>query len=221
MVEQVTLTPDELLATTRAVRKRLDLKRAVPRDLLLECFRLAQQAPNGGNREEWGFVVVRDPKRRDRLAELYRREGNRLLSPQAVESRVASDLSRAAETRRRDESARYLVDRMHEVPVLVIPCVRMRSETMPGPGGWASVIQATWSFMLAARARGLGTAWTSMHLAHEQEAAEVLGIPFPSVRQAALIPVAYAIGTTFKPGIRRPVEEILHWESWQDDFRVA
>ena len=78
----------------------------------------------------------------------------------------------------------------------------------------ASIVPATWSFMLAARARGLGTCWTTFHLAHEREAAELLGIPYEAATQAALIPVAYTKGTDFKPGPRKPLGEVIHWDRW-------
>jgi nitroreductase len=114
-------------------------------------------------------------------------------------------------------SAQYLADHMHEAPVLVIPCIRGRTDGLPAAsqaGVWGSIIPATWSFMLAARARGLGTAWTTLHLGGEREAAEVLGIPYDEVMQVAMIPVAYTRGTDFHPGPRRPLEEMVHWESW-------
>ena len=84
----------------------------------------------------------------------------------------------------------------------MIPCVEGRTDRAPvvaQASRWGSIIPAAWSFMLAARARGLGSVWTTFHLRHEHEAAEILGIPFETVMQAALIPVAYSVGTDFKP----------------------
>jgi len=60
----------------------------------------------------------------------------------------------------------------------------------------------------------LGTCWTSVHLFYEQEAAAVLGIPYEQVTQAALIPVAYTLGTNFKPAARKSLESVLHCDRW-------
>ena len=99
----------------------------------------------------------------------------------------------------------------------VIPCIEGRPEKLPyaaQAAKWGSILPATWSFMLAARARGLGTAFTTFHLSHEREAAELLGIPFDRVAQAALVPVAYADKTEFRPALRNPLEEVVHWNKW-------
>jgi nitroreductase len=201
------LTPDQVLATTRAVRKRLDLARPVEREVLEECLRLAQQAPTAGYAEDWHFVVVRDPELKARLADLWRHG--------AAEYRALGGGRRAGG--RVVEAVRHLAEHLHEVPVHVIPCIEGRTDGAPAlqqAGKWASIVPAAGSFMLAARARGLGTAWTSFHLFHEREAAELLGIPYEHVMQAALIPVAYTIGTDFKPGRRRPLETVVHWDRW-------
>ena len=212
MAEKLNLTTDELLSTTRAVRKRLDLERPVERDVLIECLRLAQQAPAASNKQHWHFIVVTDPGKRAALGELYRK-GAEL----AYSGRFEGIGSADPQTRRLLESARYLVDHMHEVPVHVIPAIEGRP-TDPSPraqaGMWGTIMPATWSFMLAARERGLGTAWTTFHLAFEQEAAGILGIPFEQISQAALIPVAYTIGAEFKPAKRNPLETMVHWDEW-------
>jgi nitroreductase len=209
------LTPDELLSTTRAVRKRLDLTRPVPRALLEECLVLAQQAPSGSNSQQWHFLLVTDSAKRTALAEIYRVGWREY----AVESKppAGADPSRLAAWHRVRASGQYLADHMHEVPVLVLPCIHGRTDGQPAEsqaGTWGSIIPAAWSFMLAARARGLGTAWTTLHLQGEKAAAEVLGIPFADVMQVALIPVAYTIGTAFKPGPRTSLETIVHWDRW-------
>lgn len=212
MAETLNLTPDELLSTTRTVRKRLDLTRPVEREVLEECLKLAQQAPAASNRQHWHFMVVTDPDKRARLGELYR-QGAEL----SYSGRFEGIRSADPRTRRLLESAKYLVDHMHEVPVQVIPCIEGRPGD-PSPraqaGMWGTICPATWSFMLACRSRGLGTAWTTFHLAYEREAAEILGIPFDEITQAALIPVAYTIGTDFKPADRAPLETMVHWDEW-------
>jgi nitroreductase len=212
------LSPDELLSTTRAVRKRLDLSRPVEREVLEECLALAQQAPTGSNRQDWQFVVVTDPEKRAALAELYRR-GAELYrsSPTSARNQVIEDPVRRATYERVKSSADYLTDHMHEVPVHVIPCIAGRLDNQPivvQGGRWGSILPAVWSFMLAARSRGLGTCWTTFHLNFEQEAARVLGIPYDQYTQAALIPVAYTIGTDFKPGPRAPLDSMVRWNAW-------
>ena len=200
------LTPDELLTTTRAVRKRLDLTRPVDPSVIAECVRIAQQAPNGSGLEGRHFVVVTDPSLRERLGELYRQGGEEYLAS----PRAPSDPKLRA-------SAGYLIDHIADVPVHVIPCVEGRTEASTiaqQSGRWGTIAPAAWSFVLAARARGLGTVWTTFHLPREREAAELLGIPFERAMQAALIPVAHTIGDEFRPARRRPVEEILHWDRW-------
>ena len=206
------LSPDELLATTRSVRKRLDLTRPVEREVLEECLGLAQQAPTASYAQNWHFVVVTDPDRRAALGELWRRAAGPYL-----ERRAAAAAADDPVVARINDAVRYLAEHIHEVPVHVIPCVEGRTDGAPAAAQasrWASIIPAAWSFMLAARARGLGTVWTTFHLRHEREAAELLGIPFETVMQAALIPVAYTIGTDFKPAARHPLDTMVHWDQW-------
>jgi nitroreductase len=202
------LTPDELLSTTRAVRKRLDLTRPVPRELIVECLELAQQAPTAAHSQLWQFVVVTDAEQRRALGDLFRKVADPYLERRE---------GREGQALRITESARYLAEHVHEVPVHVIPCIEGRYE---GEGHmivasiFGSIIPAAWSFMLAARSRGLGSVWTTFHLAHERAAAEILGIPYDEVMQVALIPVAYTLGVDFKPGIRKPLDTIVHWDRW-------
>jgi nitroreductase len=209
------LTPDELLTTTRSVRLRLDLSRPVARSLIEECLEIAQQAPTGGNQQQWAFVVVTDAEKRRELGRLYKQgwESYR----QAMAARGPEGATPGRELIRVLRSAQYLADHMGEVPVLVIPCFAGRMEGASSEeqaSRWGSILPATWSFMLAARARGLGTCWTTLHLLHEREAATLLGIPHDTVTQAALIPVAHTIGDQFSPGPRRPLETVVHWETW-------
>lgn len=210
---------DTLLRTTRSVRKRLDLERPVPRAVVEECLALAQQAPTGGNRQLWSFVVVTDPATRSALADVYRKGWDRYITEGMVEapSPPATDPVARARQKRIGASAQYLADNLERVPVLVIPVIRHRvdgREPVAVASHFGSVLPAVWSFMLAARARGLGTAWTTIHLFYEREAAEILGIPYDEVMQAALIPLAYTIGGDFKPGARLPLDTFVHWERW-------
>ncbi len=208
------LTIDELLTTTRSVRRKLDLNRPVERAVIEECITIAQQAPVASHDEQWHFVVVTDQANKNAIAEIYRQGWsgyNKTRTP--VEDATP-------ESRHRDklvDSASYLAENMHRVPAMVIPCFGRRPDPTSiawQSGIWGSIGPATWSFMLAARSRGLGTVWTSLHLIDEEAAAAVLGIPYPDVMQAALVPVAHMTQTRFKPAPRLPLSEILHWEGW-------
>lgn len=204
---------DRLLTTTRAVRQRLDLTRAVPRELIVECIRIATQAPAGGNVQHWRWLVIDDPALKLGIADLYRRA----YAPYMAAQREAVD-----KTGRTDgvgaimASSDHLAAVLHEVPALVIPCnlgAPVGSQGMVA-GYYGSILPAVWSFMLAARTRGLGTAWTTLHLQFEAEARDLLRIP-STVTQVALTPVAYYTGDTFKPGTRRAAEEVTYFNGWK------
>ena len=204
---------DEVLTTTRAVRKRLDFDRPVPRELVLECLRIAIQAPTGSNTQAWQFVAISDPERKRAISDLYRQSFDAYSSMPGPN--WSEDDIRAQRRDNIRSSSRYLADRFHEAPWLVIPVLQGRPpQNSMQAGYWGSILPAFWSFMLAARARGLGTAWTTLHLEYEREAADVLGIPFDRYTQAGLTPVAYYTGDSFKPAPRLPVESLVHWDAW-------
>lgn len=213
------LSPDELLSTTRSVRKRLDFSRPVEPEVIRECLEMAVQAPTGSNSQGWQFVVVTDAQKKQAIGEFYRQSYTayrQMRDASAAASSTTSPISAATMKKVRD-SSQYLADRMHEVPVMVIPCIRGRTDdtgAFQQAGVWGSILPAAWSFMLAARARGLGTTWTTLHLLYEREVAQILGIPYEQVMQTALIPVAYTLGTDFKPAPRIPLDSIVHWEQW-------
>ncbi|HET6966606.1 MAG TPA: nitroreductase family protein [Acidimicrobiales bacterium] len=201
---------DRLLSTTRAVRKRLDLDRDVPESVIVDCLRLAVQAPTGSNSQGWRWLVVTDPAKKKELARIYSEGGKGYL-----ESAAGREMD--AQTKRVYESALFLTDILERVPVHVIPCIEGRAEStmnILSASQYGSIIPAAWSFMLALRSRGLGSAWTTLHLFKEQEAAELLGVPYDQVTQVALLPVAYTVGTDFKPAARPPVESITYWDTW-------
>jgi nitroreductase len=216
------LTPEEVLTTTRTVRRRLDLSRAVGREVVEDCLRIAFQAPNGSNVQSYRWVVVDDAATRARMAEVYRSA--------LADQLGASDRARAAGARsayptgpaqeRVSRSVTHLVEHLHEVPVLVVPTFTGRLDRagmFDQASAWGSVLPAVWNFMLALRTRGLGSAWTTLHLHREREMAEVLGIPHDRVTQAGLFPVAYTIGTDFRPGPRADLDTLVHWNHWPDD----
>lgn len=204
-----TAVTDHLLTTTRAVRRHLDLDRPVEPSVVLECLRIAVQAPTASNAQTWRWMVVTDPDRRAALAQLYRQGGEEYL-------RAAALSARDPQTTRVFESAIHLAGVLERVPVHVIPCLEGRADNAPNSMAaamYASIIPAAWSFMLALRSRGLGSVFTTLHLFHEQEAAQLLGIP-PEVTQVGLIPVAHATRTDFAPAARGPVEDITYWDTW-------
>ncbi|MGX8904907.1 nitroreductase family protein [Streptomyces netropsis] len=209
------LTPDELLTTTRSVRKRLDLSRPVPLELVKECISVALQAPSGSNRQTWHWIVVTDPRQRAAIGRYYQRAVRTYLGSEgACGTLFPEDPDRHAVQKRVGSSVAHLGDRMGEVPVLVIPCLDASAAPEYNEAGmWGSIIQAGWSYMLAARARRLGTAWTTLHLMYEKEIAGLLGLP-EGIVQAALIPTAFSLGTDFKPAVRQPLDEVLHIDSW-------
>ncbi|MEU5883726.1 nitroreductase family protein [Spirillospora sp. NPDC047279] len=211
------LGPDELLTTTRTVRKRLDLTRPVPLELVRECLEIALQAPSGSNRQGWHWIAITEPELRERIADYYRRSLDTYYrSGRSAASLYKDDPDRAATQRRVGDSSLHLADHMGEVPVLVLGCIRLPTGALPEGSQaslWGSLLPAAWSYMLAARARGLGTAWTTLHLAYENEVAELLGLP-GDVRQGVLIPTAYYTGDTFRPAPRAPLDEVFHLNGW-------
>jgi nitroreductase len=200
---------DHLLSTTRAVRRRLDLDRPVEKSVILDCLRLAVQAPTASNAQDWRWVVVTDPEKKAELARIYSEGGSEYL-------KAAAANALEPQTKRVYQSALYLTEVLGRVPVHVIPCIQGRVDNAPNPlaaSRYGSIIPAAWSFMLALRSRGLGSAWTTLHLFKEKEAAALLGIP-DDMTQVALLPVAYTTGDDFKPAERPPVEGITYWDTW-------
>ena len=206
---------DHLLTTTRAVRKRLDLSRPVDPSVVVDCLRIAIQAPTGSNSQGWRWIVVDDPQVRAALADIYRRgSGPYFAAGRDLIAASGADPEHHAVL----QSSEYLEAHLHEVPVLVVPCVVPRPpepmSTADAAGIYGSILPAVWSFMLALRSRGLGSVLTTLHLIHEREAAELLGVPDHAL-QVAMIPVAHTIGDEFQPAARRPVEEIVYRNGWK------
>jgi nitroreductase len=219
---QLGLTNDELLSTTRAVRKRLDFDRPVPMAVLHECMDLALQAPTGSNAQGWQFMLVTDAAKRAKIGDYYRQAfASYRDMPYAIHKlhKNSGDAQLGDSQTRSASSADFLAEHMGRAPALLIPCITGRTDVAGFPASaqaavFGSILPAVWSFMLAARARGLGTAWTTLHLNYEREIAALLGIPYESVMQVALTPVAYTKGTDFKPAYRMPLDKVLHHDSW-------
>jgi nitroreductase len=209
------LSVDELLTSTRSVRKRLDFDRPVPRDVLMECLDLALQAPTGSNAQGWQFLFVEDAAKKKALADIYRANATPYLDlPKPVRGDIRDGQMDAVM-----DSAKYLNANLEKAPVFLIPVLEGRPDGAPAgmqASYWGSLIPAVWSFMLALRSRGLGSAYTTLHLIGdgEKQAAEILGIPFDQYAQGGLWPIAYTKGTDFKPANRLPAEELTHWDTW-------
>ncbi len=223
MTTLLDLDPDQLLTTTRAVRKRLDYDREVPIELVRECIEIAVQAPSGSNARGWHFVVVGDEEKKKAIGDIYR-QGFAGYRDMPISAHALAEQAQGDDRKTMNAvvgSAEALAENLHRAPWLVIPCVAGRAPAIEGVFGdigrasiFGSILPAFWSFMLAARARGLGTAWTTIHLLHEPQVAELLGIPYDEVMQCALSPVAYTVGTDFKPAKGRGVDEVLHVDGW-------
>lgn len=208
---------DHLLTTTRSVRKRLDFSRPVERAVIERCLEIAIQAPSGSNRQTWHFVVVTDPDKKAAIAEHYRRSYFAYVRTRASLPPTGRAYGPSAEQMGRvRESSTYLAEHMHAAPALVLPCIEGRVETrshLEQASQYGSILPAVWSFMLALRARGLGAAWTTLHLAYEKEVALLLGLP-ETIAQVALLPVAYYTGDDFRPAERVPAANFTHWDAW-------
>ena len=210
------LGPDELLSTTRAVRKRLDFSKSVPDDLVRECVAMALQAPSGGNEIAMRFVVVRDRALVAAIADVYAQCWDMYTASPGFAGEIKRDTTELqAQQNRVADSATYLSQHMADSPVLVLGCTTSRrlegAPAAQAASALANILPAMWSFMLAARARGLGTAWTTIHLAMEQAVADIVNIPFDTVQQVCLSPLAFTKGTDFKPAIRPNPDTVIDW----------
>jgi nitroreductase len=212
---RLNLSADEVLTTTRSVRKRLDFDRPVEREVVEECLEIAMQAPTGSNSQGWGWFIVEDADKKQAIADFYGRNFD-IYAQNAGAQYPAGDM-RAAQRDAVRSSAVYLRENFHRSPLMLIPIIEGRFEGVPSvsqASRWGSILPAVWSFMLAARERGLGSAWTTLHLPNEREVADLLGIPYDHYTQCGLFPIAYTKGTDFKPAKRLPLAHFLHWDTW-------
>lgn len=215
---KLNLSADDVLTTTRSVRKRLDFDKPVDRATVEECLEIALQAPTGSNSQGWHFMIVEDAAKKQALADIYARNFDKYADQARSNQYQPGDLryeQRDAVT----ASAVHLTENFHRAPMLLIPCIEGQLDRVPtfiGASAWGSLLPAVWSFMLALRERGMGSAWTTIHLMDggDVEAAEILGIPHDTVTQAGLFPIAYTIGTDFKLAKRLPLDRVVHWDSW-------
>jgi len=203
---------DLALTTTRSVRRRIDWQRAVPRPVIEQCIDIATQAPTGLDLEAWRFLVVTEPDRKQQLADLYRRafeELGQLRTDHAERTGIEPPIVRPV--------VRELADRLHEMPALILVCMLGRPDDSIARqvGFYGSVLPAAWSLMVALRARGIGSTWTSLHLLHEDATAALLGIP-ADVTQTVLLPVGYMRDAKLRRADRKPAAEVTYWERWGD-----
>lgn len=214
---RLNLSADEVLATTRSVRKRLDFERPVEREVVMECLELALQAPTGSNTQGWQWVFVEDQDKKNALAEIYRTRFE--MYRNMPRAQYDDGDTRADRMDAVVDSASYLSDHFEKSPIMMIPCIQGRVDSAAGTAGgaglWGSLLPAVWSMMLALRERSIGSAWTTIHLIGdgEEKAAELLGIP-DGYTQAGLFPIAYTKGTDFKPAKRLPAADLAHWDAW-------
>ena len=205
---------DRLLSTTRTVRKRLDLDTPIDMAEVMDCLRLASYAPSGGNGQRWRWLMVTDPELKRGIAEYYAQAYADYSAP--LKAQIASDDNPAL---RMAASSDFLADNLARVPLLVIPCALERltpeSSTREAASLYGGMFPAVWSFQLALRSRGYGSAITTLHIAFEKEVGDLLGIP-DTVTQVALIPVARYTGETFGVAPRRPVEEVVYADRWKN-----
>jgi nitroreductase len=210
------LSPDELLSTTRAVRKRLDFTRPVADDLVRECVALALQAPSGSNQIAMRFVVVRGRATIAAIADVYQQCWQIYAGSPAFAGKIKRDTEVLQDQQNRVvDSATYLAEHMAECPVLVLGCTTTRrlegAAAAQAASALGNIMPAMWSFMLAARARGLGTAWTTIHLMMEQAVADIVDIPYDTMQQACLTPLAFTKGTNFQPAVRPDPDTVVDW----------
>ena len=218
-INQLNLSADEVLTTTRAVRKRMDFDRPIAMDVIKECLEIGLQAPSGSNSQGWQFVVVTDNEKKAAIAQWYQKSFAIYESGPAQPTKLHTDDPSMKETQEKVlSSAQYLAENMAKVPAMLIPCFAGRLDQPDIPhyqtaGTYGSILPAVWSFMLAARERGIGSCWTTLHLAYEKEIGDILGIP-ADYSQTALIPLAYTKGTNFKVAPRKPLDGVLHTNGW-------
>jgi nitroreductase len=214
----IDLSADEVLTTTRAVRKRLDFTRPVSDDVIRECVASAMQAPSGSNLMTMQFVVVKDDEKKRAIGKIYEECFDVYRTLPFYAGAITKDTpDEQAQQDRVADSANYLAAHMAEAPALVLGCTMGRADNVPALMAAATlgnILPGMWSFMLAARARGLGTAWTTLSLMREQEVADIVGIPFAEVQQACLTPIAYTKGTDFQQAMRPEPDTIIHWDTW-------
>ena len=207
---------DELLTTTRGVRRRLDFDKPVDPKLIEDCIEIALQAPVGSPVTPRHFIVITDQAKKTAVADLYRKVTYPYLDEREAAADAMDDPAKAGLVRKNLGLARQQADELDRNPALIILAIDGRAEgkDVAELGGlYGSILPAAWSLMLALRARGLGSCWTTLHLYSEPEVAALLGIP-ADVTQTVLLPVAYFTGETFRPARRLPAAEQTHWNGW-------
>jgi len=198
---------DRLLTTTRAVRKRLDLEREVSDDVIFTCIDLAEQAPTGGNDASRRWLVIRDQDLKNQLGELYAEVGTLFVNARGRLDGTGHPKEQVV------SSSAYLVENFANVPVLVMCAIWGIHDNSGRPGLFDSAIPSAWSFNLALRSRGLGTAYATMLNNKTDEVSELLGIP-EGVTTLVCFPVAHTIGHDFSPAPRRPAAQITYFDQW-------
>jgi nitroreductase len=215
---------DQLLTTTRAVRRRMDFDRPVERSIIEDCVRMAQQAPMGSNLEDWRVVAVDDPAIKQAIAELYQEvwaetvEGPLARGEAATMARLSPTVRAggvAAERQQRIlDGVKYLCDRLDRVPVVLIVCSKKVQPERPlggtASGYYGSIFPFAWSIQLALRSRGLGSVMATAIAHKATRVQQVLDLP-EEWRPITMLPVGYTLGLDFRAATRAPVEHVLSW----------
>ncbi|HZO40916.1 MAG TPA: nitroreductase family protein [Methylomirabilota bacterium] len=198
----------DVVTTQRAMRR---LKPdAIPDDIMRRIMDAAICAPSGGNRQNWSFVVVRDPAKRARLGELYREAWGELMKVPYYAS--ASKEPASSPAGKMLASARHLGEHLGEAPVIVLACVALDPGVKANLTTGASIYPAVQNIMLAARALGIGSCITTIHRFRDAQVKELLAIP-AEVETAALIPLGYPLGKFGRPP-RLPLSEVAFADRW-------
>ena len=207
---------DHLLTTTRGIRRRMDFARPVDISIIDKCIEVAIQAPVGDPDMGAHFIVITEPELRRSISELY----CKALGPYCDEFEAAelesTDASEHDRIRKVYSTYRWHGENLYRAPVLIIVAMQGRYENLGvrhQTARYGSILPAAWSLMLALRARGLGSCWTTLHVEYERETAEFLGAP-EDITQAVLMPVGYYTGSDFKPAKRPPASRYIHYNGW-------
>jgi nitroreductase len=192
---------DEVLSTARSVRRKLDYERPVPRQLLLDSIAVAVQAPTGIAGENWRFLIVDAPEQKAQIAKIYSEVLVNLMAERGLPVKPTH---------------KALIERLHEIPAMIFVCVDglpVTDAISSQVGYYGSILPAAWSLMLALRARGLGTTWTTLLSARQEAVKAVLNMPAHAM-QTVMLPVAYTKDAVLRRAERLPPEVVTYANRW-------
>lgn len=204
-----------LFAIMRSTRSMRRLKPdPVPEALLRQVLEAGTWAANGGNMQNWRFLVIRDPAVKQAVAVYYRRAWQEIVGPRYRAGGPAPGTTPEAFARML-AAAEHLAEHFHLAPVWIVPCM---AGATPTRTSGASIYPAVQNMLLAARALGLGATLTTLYLQFEQEAEAAMGLP-PNVHSYAILPLGYPMGK-FGPVRRASLSEVAYADRWGQAFEV-